>query len=163
MTEQTSRPNTIDTAAMETAASLVSRYGLVLVIGWIGVLKFTEYEAQGIQPLVAHSPFMSWLYDFLPVGTFSALLGVFEVLAAVLIAVKPLAPRVSIAGSAMAVLLFIATVSFLFTTPGVGEPAGGGFPALSSTGQFLLKDVPLLGLSLWTLVDAVKASRNRAR
>lgn len=103
MTEQTSRPNTIDTAAMETAASLVSRYGLVLVIGWIGVLKFTEYEAQGIQPLVAHSPFMSWLYDFLPVGTFSALLGVFEVLAAVLIAVKPLAPRVSIAGSAMAV------------------------------------------------------------
>jgi len=56
-----------------------------------------------------------------------------------------------------------ATVSFLFTTPGVGEPAGGGFPALSSTGQFLLKDVPLLGLSLWTLVDAVKASRNRAR
>jgi reactive chlorine resistance protein C len=27
----------------------------------------------------------------------------------------------------MAIVLF--TVSFLFTTPGVGEPAGGGFPA----------------------------------
>lgn len=166
MTEQKNRPHTsraIDTTALETTTSIISRYGLALVIGWIGILKFTEYEAQGIQPLVANSPFMSWLYDFLPVGTFSALLGVFEVAAAVLIAVKPLAPRVSIAGSLMAVLLFVATISFLFTTPGVGEPAGGGFPALSSTGQFLLKDIPLLGLSLWTVVDALKASRNRTR
>ena len=27
------------------------RYGLALVVGWIGFLKFTEYEAAGIQPL----------------------------------------------------------------------------------------------------------------
>ena len=39
--------------------SLVLRYGLALVIGWIGLMKFTEYETKAIQPLVAHSPLMS--------------------------------------------------------------------------------------------------------
>jgi uncharacterized membrane protein YkgB len=47
---------------VQAVGSLVLRYGLVLVIGWIGVMKFTEYEAKGIQPLVAHSPLMGWMY-----------------------------------------------------------------------------------------------------
>ena len=38
------------------------RYGLVLVLGWIGAMKFTAYEAEGIQTLVATSPLMSWMY-----------------------------------------------------------------------------------------------------
>ncbi len=101
---------------------------------------------------------MGWLYDFLPVYTFSALLGVVELAAAVLLAIKPLAPKLSIIGSLLAIVLFVSTVSFLFTTPGVSEPAGGGFPALSLTGEFLLKDIPLLGLSFWTLADAMRAS-----
>jgi len=37
------------------------RYGLVLVVAWIGAMKFTAYEANGIQPLVANSPFMGWV------------------------------------------------------------------------------------------------------
>jgi reactive chlorine resistance protein C len=36
--------------------SRVLRYGLVLIIGWIGLMKFTGYEAKGIQPLLAHGP-----------------------------------------------------------------------------------------------------------
>lgn len=63
----------IDAGSMiETAAGFLARYGLVIVIGWIGALKFTSYEAQGIQPLVANSPLMSWLYDIFTVNTFSA-------------------------------------------------------------------------------------------
>ena len=45
----------------------ISRYGLVVVFLLIGFLKFTASEAAGIQPLVAHSPFMSWLYFVLSV------------------------------------------------------------------------------------------------
>jgi uncharacterized membrane protein YkgB len=144
-------------ATIETVAGLLGRYGLVVVIGWIGALKFANYEAHQIQPLVAHSPFMGWLYQFLPVYAFSALLGVFEVAAAVLLAIKPFAPRLSIIGSVQAIVLFVSTISFLFTTPGVAEPAGGGFPAISLIGEFLLKDIPLLGLSFWTLADAMRA------
>lgn len=150
-------------STIDAIASILGRYGLVVVIGWIGALKFFNFEAHQIQPLVAHSPFMGWLYDILPVYTFSALLGVLELTAAVLIAIKPLSPTLSIVGSLLAILLFVSTVSFLFTTPGVGEPAGDGFPALSLLGEFLLKDIPLLGLSFWTLADSLRAATWQSR
>jgi reactive chlorine resistance protein C len=147
------------TSTIDTIARLLGRYGLVVVIGWIGALKFANFEAHQIQPLVANSPFMGWLYHIFPVNTFSSLLGVFEVTAAVLIAIKPVAPKLSIVGSLLAILLFLGTTSFLFTTPGIGEPSGGGFPAISLLGEFLLKDIPLLGLSFWTLADSIRAAR----
>jgi reactive chlorine resistance protein C len=143
---------------VDNVAGLLARYGLVLVIAWFGLLKFTNFEAKGIQPLVAESPFMSWLYEIFSVYTFSALLGVFEVAAAVLIAVKPWWPKASMLGSALAILLFTATISFLFTTPGVFDEAAGGFPLLSLTGGFLIKDVALIGISAWTLADALRAA-----
>lgn len=146
-------------AVIDTTAAVLARYGLAIVIGWIGALKFTTYEAQGIQPLVANSPLMSWLYNILDVNTFSAVLGAVEIATAVLIAVKPLAPRLSAVGSLLAIGLFLGTISFLFTTPGIGEPSAGGFPVLSSTGQFLIKDVALIGLAAWTLADALRATR----
>jgi uncharacterized membrane protein YkgB len=152
----------LQVSTIDTVASLLGRYGLVVVIGWIGALKFANFEANQIQPLVADSPFMGWLYDIFSVYTFSALLGVFEVAAAVLLAIKPLFPKLSIVGSVQAIVLFLATISFLFTTPGIGEPAGGGFPALSLIGEFLLKDIPLLCLSFWTLADAIRAVRVRS-
>jgi uncharacterized membrane protein YkgB len=164
MTVSTKRP-TIDRflnlPAIDAIAGVLGRYGLVIVIGWIGALKFADFEAHQIQPLVANSPFMGWLYSFLPVYTFSALLGALEVSCAVLLAIKPIAPRLSIIGSLIAIVLFVSTVSFLFTTPGIGEPKGGGFPAISLLGEFLLKDIPLLGLSFWTLADALRAAANR--
>ena len=150
------------TSTIDTIASVLGRYGLVIVIGWIGALKFANFEAHQIQPLVSNSPFMGWVYHVFPVYTFSALLGVFEVAAALLLAIKPVAPKLSIIGSLMAILLFVSTVSFLFTTPGVGEAAGGGFPAISLIGEFLLKDIPLLGLSFWTLADSIRATRERS-
>jgi reactive chlorine resistance protein C len=154
---------TSDIAAREAlltrVGGLLARYGLAVVIGWIGLLKFTSYEAEGIQPLVANSPFMSWIYDVMSVTTFSTLLGVVEGSAAVLLLVKPWWPRLSAVGSLIAVGLFVATISFLFTTPGVGEASAGGFPALSMTGEFLIKDVALIGIAVWTLADALNASR----
>jgi len=137
----------------------LARYGLVLVIGWIGLLKFTSFEAHGIQPLVANSPVLSWVYEVFSVTAFSSLLGVVEVSTAVLLAMKPWWPRVSAVGSVMAIGLFAATISFLFTTPGVGEAAAGGFPVLSMNGQFLIKDIALLGIAVWTLSDALRTDR----
>jgi uncharacterized membrane protein YkgB len=156
----TQRIESISQNTVDTVAGLLARYGLVIVIAWFGVMKFTTYEAQGIQPLVAESPFMSWLYDIFSVYTFSVLLGVFEVATAILIAVKPWWPMVSVLGSALAILLFAATISFLFTTPGVFEESVGGFPLFSITGGFLIKDVALLGISAWTLADALRATRS---
>jgi reactive chlorine resistance protein C len=135
--------------------TLVSRYGLVLVIFWIGAMKFTAYEAHGIQPLVANSPFMGWLYGFLSVQAFSNSLGVVEIAIAVMIGLRSLSPKVSAIGSVLAMLMFLTTISFLFSTPG-WEPSLGGFPALAVVpGQFLLKDIVLFGASVWSLGESL--------
>jgi reactive chlorine resistance protein C len=142
------------------AGALVLRYGLVLVIGWIGLMKFTGYEAKGIEPLVAHSPFMSWMYSFLSVQTFSDALGVVEVTIAILIGLRHWSAKASALGSAAAVIMFLTTLSFLFSTPG-WEPSLGGFPSLSALpGQFLLKDVVLLGAALWSFGEAWTSGRS---
>jgi reactive chlorine resistance protein C len=146
-------------ATLDRLSGHFARYGLVVVIGWIGLMKFTSYEAYGIEPLVSNSPLMSWMYGIFSVTTFSALLGVVEVAAALLLAVKPWAPRLSAVGSVIAIGLFVATITFLFTTPGVFEASQGGFPMLSPSGQFLIKDVALLGVSIWTLTDALRTVR----
>jgi uncharacterized membrane protein YkgB len=144
---------------VEAVGRELARYGLVVIVGWIGLMKFTVYEAEGIRLYVDNSPLMSWVYGLMSVRGFSAVLGTVEVAIAILIAIRPLAPRASAIGSALAIGMFLTTLSFLVTTPGVWEPSAGGFPALSGKpGQFLIKDLALLGISVWSLGDAWKAS-----
>jgi uncharacterized membrane protein YkgB len=130
------------------------RYGLVLVLLWIGGMKFTAYEAAGISGFVSNSPLMSWAYSLFSIQGFSAMLGATEIVIALLIAARPLSTRAALVGSASAVGMFLTTLSFLLTTPGVWEASAGGFPALSVVpGQFLVKDLVLLGASLWMCGD----------
>ena len=91
----------------------VARYGLVIVLLWIGGMKFTAYEAEGIKPLVAHSPAMSWVYRVMSVGRFASLLGVVEIAIGVLIALRPVWPKGSAVGSGLAAGMFLTTLSFL--------------------------------------------------
>ena len=142
--------------AIEDLGKAIVRWGLIVVLAWIGGMKFTAYEAMGIQPLVAHSPFISWMYDFLSVRSFSAMLGCIEIGTAALISLQYLSPKASAVGAILAIGLFATTLSMLFTTPG-WEPTLG-FPALSALpGQFLLKDIVLLGASVWLLGESLKA------
>ena len=142
--------------AIEDVGKAIVRWGVVLVLAWIGGMKFTAYEAMGIQPLVAHSPLLSRVYDFLSVRAFSTMLGFLEIGTALLIALRSVSPKVSAVGSILAIGLFTTTLSFLFSTPG-WEPSLG-FPALSAMpGQFLLKDVVYLGASVWLLGESLKA------
>lgn len=145
--------------AVEAWGCHFTRYGLVLVLLWIGGMKFTAYEAEGIAVFVANSPLMSWAYSLYSKGQFSSLLGVVEILTAVLIAARPISAGASAIGSAFAVGMFVTTLSFMLTTPGTIEPSLG-FPALSALpGQFLIKDVVLLGASLWTMGESLRGLR----
>ena len=160
LTLETARGQRSVSSRVEAIGRELARYGLVVVVGWIGLMKFTEYEAEGIRLYVANSPLMSWAYGYVSIRGFSATLGVIEVTVAVLIAVRPFAPGQQPSAVALAVIMFLTTLSFLFTTPGVWEPTLGGFPALSGKpGQFLLKDLALLGIAVWSLGEAWKASQ----
>jgi len=140
-------------AYLEKLGIHISRYGLVVTLLLIGILKFTGAEAQGIQPLVAGSPLMSWLYHVFSVQTVSNLIGVTEIVVAALIALRPVSARFSFVGSLGAVITFLLTVSFLFSTPGAFQ-FSHGLPLLGDTGQFLIKDLVLLGAAVWTAAEA---------
>src|SRR6266852_5342432 len=149
-------PSTRIQSRLEAAGILVSRYGLVAVLLLIGVLKFTPEEAAGIQPLVAHSPLMSWMYAVLSVQGTSNLIGVIEIVVAILVALRPISPKASFVGSLGAVITFLLTVSFLFSTPGAAQ-LKYGFPILGGAGQFLIKVLVLLGASFWPAAEAYSA------
>jgi uncharacterized membrane protein YkgB len=80
----------------------------------------------GIQPLVAHSPLVGRMYNFLSVRSFSAMLGCVEIGTAALISLQYLSSKASAVGAILAIGLFATTLSMLFTTPG-WEPTLG-FP-----------------------------------
>ncbi|HXM69435.1 MAG TPA: DUF417 family protein [Candidatus Acidoferrum sp.] len=161
------------------------RLGLVMVLCWIGGLKFADYEADGIVPLVANSPLMSFFYhhpapdyrqymnkegEVIPAHrqwnesngtyTFSHGLGIVIVLIGVLIAAYPILPQVSAVGSLLLILMSLTTLSFLVTTPEAWVPALGasthGFPYLSGAGRLIIKDAIMLGAAVVTLADSAK-------
>jgi len=145
---------------LDAAAGVLLRYGLVLLILWIGVFKFTPTEAKAIEPLLANSPLLAWLLATAGVEGASRIIGTAEIVIATLLAVRAVWPRLSLAGSIGAIGMFLTTLSFLVTTPdswrivdGVLVPVGGGF--------FILKDVVLLGAACWTAADALKAGWRR--
>ena len=125
---------------------LLTRYALVVLLLMFGALKWTSGEAQAIQPLILHSPLLGWLYGVLGVQGTSIFFGVFEIAAALAIATRPWLPTVSAAGSGFGVIIFLTTLSFLFTTPGV---------MATPFGAFILKDIVLLGASVWTAGEAL--------
>jgi uncharacterized membrane protein YkgB len=117
------------------------------VLGLIGGLKFTAYEAEAIRPLVESSPLLCWAYAVFSPRAFSNLLGVAELTTALFLALAPVAPRLGLLGGALAGATFAITSSFLITGPS-WEASLGGFPALSPVGGFIVKDLALLGIGL---------------
>jgi len=147
---------------LESVGAKIIRYGLVVILLWVGALKFAAYEAESIQGLVANSPLFSWLYSVTSVQGGAMLIGIIEIILGVLIATRPVAPKLSAIGSIGAIIMFLLTLTFVLTTPGVWQP-GYGFPFLSMTGAFLAKDIMLLGAAVWTAGEALRAARSGVR
>jgi len=138
-------------AGLETAGVAVLRYGIVFLLVTIGAAKYFAFEAEAIQPLLANSPLLSWMLGAFGLQGTSSLIGTAEILTGLAIASRRFAPAVSAAGSAVGVVTFLTTLSFLFSTPGalsLRHPAAG----------FLMKDVVLLGACLLTCAEAARAA-----
>ena len=150
--------------AGETIAAIgggILRYGLVGILLYLGTFKFTMTEAEGIRPFMEASPLTSWLYLFAGVQGVSNLIGTVEIVAAILLAVRPFSPRLTVIGSILGIATFLVTLSFLVTTPGMFERVPDfPIPVASIVGWFLIKDLFLLGASIWSLGEALQATRS---
>lgn len=63
-------------ASLGVKTMAVGTYGIYLALAliyfWFGGMKFTNYEAQGLVPLVSNSPLLGWVYDIFSVNFFLA-------------------------------------------------------------------------------------------
>lgn len=179
-------------ASLDRFGMAVLRCGLVIVLVWIGGLKFANYEADSIVPMVSNSPLMRFVYhdkapayrsymnkegELFPAhrawhqanGTysFSHGLGIAIIGIGLLIACYPVWPQVSAIGSLLLIAMALTTLSFLITTPEAWVPALGdsahGFPYLSGAGRLIVKDCIMLGAAITTLADAAKTYLNKSK
>ena len=141
-------------AVLHRAGRGIALYGVVAVLLMIGGLKFTAIEIAALENLIPPTPWLAWLYPAFGKAGASYLLGLIEIIAGLLLAVSPWSPLARAAGGLLSSLIFIVTCSLLLALP-IGEPAAGGLPALNGLGQFLIKDVVLLGVALVTAADGL--------
>lgn len=166
------------------------RVAILVIFVWIGGLKFWNYEAEGIVPFVANSPFMSFFYDKpapeykeykLKEGEFdeakhrwhvenntygfSRGLGILIMAIGILTFLGIFFPKIGLAGAALAVIMTVGTLSFLVTTPEVWVPDWGsgehGFPLLTGAGRLVIKDTAILAGAIVVLADSAKRVLNQ--
>ncbi|MCE7070545.1 MULTISPECIES: DUF417 family protein [Dyadobacter] len=172
-------------AGLQATGINAARWGIVIVMLWIGGLKAFQYEAAGIVPFVANSPFMNFFYKYdapeykqhmnkegelKPENVawhqanhtyiFSYGLGTVIILIGFLVALYPVFPAVSAFGSFLVIMMSIVTLSFLITTPETWVPSLGdaeyGFPYLSAAGRLVIKDIIMLGAGIATMAQAAR-------
>jgi reactive chlorine resistance protein C len=122
-------------------------YGTVIVLAWIGIFKFTPTEAKAIKPLVENSPLMSWLYLIGNVQQVSNFIGIFEIITAALLATFPFNKKLSLVGGVLNTVIFLSTLSFMFTTPNSFNVIDG----ILLPDAFILKDLAFLGVGLMVI------------
>ncbi len=161
------------------------RVAILIIFVWIGGLKFRNYEAEGIVPFVANSPFMSFFYnekapeyrDYkLKEGEYDAAkhawheknntygfshgLGLLIMGIGILTFLGFFSARIGLAGELLAVIMTLGTLSFLVTTPEVWVPELGsgeyGFPLLSGAGRLVIKDTAILAGVVVLLSDTAR-------
>ena len=178
------------TSSLKSFGMKFIRVAILVVFVWIGGLKYFHYEADGIVPLVANSPFMSFFYDKpapeykeykLKEGEFdeakhrwhvenntygfSRGLGILIMAIGILTFLGIFFPKIGLAGAALAVIMTVGTLSFLVTTPEVWVPDWGsgehGFPLLTGAGRLVIKDTAILAGAIVVLADSAKRVLNQ--
>lgn len=161
------------------------RVAILVIFVWIGGLKYFAYEADGIVPFVANSPFMSFFYKYdAPeykqhmngegvykaenrewhkqnnTYVFSYGLGALIVTIGILVFLGMFSPKIGVVGELLAIIMTLGTLSFLFTTPESWVPNLGdsdfGFPFLSGRGRLVIKDIAILAGAVILLSDSAK-------
>ncbi|CAA9319475.1 MAG: hypothetical protein AVDCRST_MAG90-1552 [uncultured Microvirga sp.] len=157
------RDVTESSSSFEATAGQFLRFAMVFLFLSFGAHKFTAYEANAIAPFVSNSPLTSWLNAFGRQGA-SVIVGVAELAFGLLLAVGLWRPAsgFAIAGAVGSVITYLTTLSFMLTTPDVFSPDGP--PILSGTvGQFLVKDVVLLAVSVLLLAQGLALRQSLAQ
>jgi uncharacterized membrane protein YkgB len=130
------------------------RYGLGIILIWLGIMKFKNSEALQIEQAMAQTALFKWMLKYVTIYAFSQIIAWIQIAAGVLIMLKPVSSSLSRWGGAMAMVVFLAGILVFFTS-GIVWQTGYGFPELSRAGHAFLKDFILFGAAAWCFSDSL--------
>src|SRR5512145_458848 len=87
----------------------VALMGVALPLLLIGHSKFAAFEVEALKPLIGGTPWLAWMYAVLDPVAVSRLLGVIEIVTAILLLASPWMPRAGVLGGALGALIFCVT------------------------------------------------------
>lgn len=140
---------------LETKKSIyLNAFPVILVLLWIGGMKFTLIEAKGIEALVSSSPLMSWMYSFWDIQTTSNLIGIYDIIALILVTLAIFKRQLLVPAVLMSGAVFAVTQSFFLSWPA----ALASETLLTTGGHFLIKDLWFIAnlLIFTTLIRNIK-------
>ena len=135
------------------------RASMVIVFLFFGYQKWWEYQAQALIPFISHGPLLFWMYPVFGVRGATWFVGVAEWGFGALLLAGFWNKKLGILGALGSCFTFIATVTIIPFIPNGWAPSAGGFPAMTETNAFLLKDLVLLAASVYLLrQDVIRVS-----
>ena len=135
------------------------RASMVIVYFFFGYQKWFEYEAQSLIPYISHGPLIFWMYPVFGVRGATYFLGVAEWIFGALLFAGFWNKTLGILGALGSCFSMISTFTILPFIPNGWATSAGGFPAMTETAAFLLKDLVLLAVSFYLLrQDVIRVS-----
>ncbi len=138
---------------LKTLGVFILRYGLGIVIIWLGFLKFKNSEAEYTHQLISGG-YMAWILKYITPYALNQIVAYLQILIGVFIMLKAVSKPLSFWGGVAAAIIFLFSISLLFTSNVVWQ-MGYGFPELSKIGQTILKDLVLFGAAAWCVGDSM--------
>jgi uncharacterized membrane protein YkgB len=139
------------------------RAAMVIVFLFFGYQKWFAYEAQALIPFISNGPLISWMYPVFGLRGATWFLGVSEWLIAALLFLGFWNKKAGVLGAIGGIVSFLSTTTIIPFMPGGWAASAGGFPAMTESVAFLMKDLVLLTVSFYLLKqDAVRALALRA-
>jgi uncharacterized membrane protein YkgB len=132
---------------------------MVIIYVFFGYQKWFDYEAQALIPYISHGPLIFWMYPVFGIRGATYFLGVSEWLFGALLLAGFWNKKLGILGALGSCFSFIATSTIIPFMPDGWAASAGGFPAMTERVAFLMKDLVLLGVSVYLLrQDVIRVS-----
>lgn len=132
------------------------RAAMVIMFFFFGYQKWFAYEVERLVPFISNGPLIFWLYPALGMRGATLFLGMSEWAFGTLLFLGFWNKKLGILGALGSTGTFIATVSIIPFMPDGWDAAAGGFPAMTGNVPFLMKDLVLLAVSAYLLIQDVR-------
>ena len=127
------------------------RASMVLIFLFFGYQKWWNYEAQALIPYISNGPLIFWMYPVFGLRGATWFLGVSEWVFGALLFWGFWNKTAGVLGALGGIASFVSTTTIIPFMPGGWAPSAGGFPAMTESVAFLMKDFALLAISFYLL------------